>query len=344
MVAFAGCGGGTGRETRSERTPVTSTSRGSTSSSIATTSSTAVRAAASPVGTHAVGVHVEDFVDPTRPTPANGGAPASPERVMPTTVWYPASGDPSGAPVADASPASGGPFPLVVFAHGFDVTPDAYSAVLSRWASAGYVIAAPALPLLRHDAPGGASHADYGRANTADLRFAVDEAIRRAGGQGDLLSGLADPRRVAVSGHSDGEVLAYALVYEPCCRDARVGAAVLLAGNLANARTLPETTGVPVLHVLADLDEYNPYAAAIAFDRQYLPAPSFSLTLRGADHSRSFRDAADPHLAIVARAGVDLLDLAFKDPAGGESRLASDVAAAGDLASLESRDPAPATG
>jgi dienelactone hydrolase len=342
VAAVAGCGGGAGSGSRSQ--PSSTTRPAAISTSSTTTSSTPASFAAVPeaIGSHAVGVHVDELVDASRPTPANGSAPGAPTRAMPTTIWYPAIGDASAAPAADAPPdAGGGPYPLVVFAHGFAVTPETYAELLARWASAGYVVAAPALPLLRGDAPGGASHADYGPANIADLRFAVDEATRRAAGQGDLLSGLADPRRVAVAGHSDGEVLAYALVLEPCCRDPAVGAAVLLAGNLRNARVLPEPTGVPVLHVLAERDEYNPYGDAIAFDREHLPAPSFSVTLHGADHTRAFRDATDPHLAIVALTGVDVLDLAFKDPARAGSKLVNDVAATGGLASLEIRGSVP---
>ena len=104
------------------------------------------------------------------------------------------------------------------------------------------MVVAPAIPLLNGDAPGGASHADYGRANIADLEFAVSEALRRAGTPGDLLAGLVDPSRVAVAGHSDGEVLAYYLAFAPCCHDANVQAVIAMAGNLDNARQLPAPT------------------------------------------------------------------------------------------------------
>src|SRR5437764_796260 len=62
-------------------------------------------------------------------------------RVLTTSVWYPA--------------APGGPFPLVVFAHGYNVTPAPYAGLLQSWARAGYVVAAPTLPLTNPGAGGG---------------------------------------------------------------------------------------------------------------------------------------------------------------------------------------------
>ena len=295
---------------------------------------------------HAVGVRTEDFVDATRPTPPNGGASGSATRTMPTTVWYPAAGPASQPVTPDAPPdAADGPYPLVVFAHGFATVPNTYVELLSRWASAGYVVVAPAIPLLNSDAPGGASHDDYGPANIADLGFAIEEALGRAATATDpafALFALVDRTKVAVAGHSDGEVLAYALAFESCCHDPHVEAAVLLAGNLDNARALPAPTGVPVLHVMADLDEYNAYSKAIEFDRAHLVAPSYSLTLRSAHHAPPFEDPGDPHFDLVARVSVDFLDMALKGAAGGPMRLASDVDAAQDLATLEARSGSPA--
>jgi dienelactone hydrolase len=325
-IALAACGGG-GADRATQGTRPTTTTGPPASSS--TTSAPPHGPTATPIGTYAVGVRTENVVDGSRPTPPNGGAPATPTRSMPTTIWYPATGDPAAGPVPDA-PADGrdGPFPLVVFAHGFANTPSSYADLLARWASAGYVVVAPALPLLNADAPGGPSHTDYGAPNIADFAFVLDHAIA---------AGLGDARRVAVAGHSDGEVLAYALAIEACCHDDRVGAAVLMAGDLGNARSLPAPTGVPVLHVLSDLDEYNPYAAALAFDRMHLAPPSFTMTLRSAAHGAPFEDAGDPHHELVALAGADFLDAFLKETADGPAKLENDVAARPDLATLESR-------
>jgi dienelactone hydrolase len=163
---------------------------------------------------------------------------------MATTVLYPASGPPGTAPTPNAPPAAADRrYPLLVFAHGFDATPALYASLLSRWASAGYVVVAPTVPLLNADAPGGPSHTDFGVPNISDLDFALSEALRRSATPGDPIAGLVDPNRIAVAGHSDGEVLAYAIAFEGCCHDRRVKAVIPMAGNLANAEAAPSATG-----------------------------------------------------------------------------------------------------
>src|SRR5690349_10222493 len=73
--------------------------------------------------------------------------PGARPRVLPTAVWYPAHG-----PAASAGPARG-PFPLVVFAPGYLQCARSYRPLLSAWASAGYVVAAPDFPLTSCRAP-----------------------------------------------------------------------------------------------------------------------------------------------------------------------------------------------
>src|SRR5690242_17340592 len=57
-------------------------------------------------------------------------------------------------------PETQGPQPLVVFAHGFALTPAVYEHLLDAWAHAGYVVAAPVFPLGNADAPGGPTESD----------------------------------------------------------------------------------------------------------------------------------------------------------------------------------------
>ena len=327
-VALAACGGAAGHVARSTTTaPPPSTAPATTTTTLP---------AGLPIGTLGVGTRVDQYVDTSRPTPPNGGAPGAPTRTMATSVWYPASTAAGAAAVANAAPdLVHGPYPLVVFAHGFAVTPGTYAELLARWASAGYVVVAPALPLLNGDAPGGASHADYGPPNIADLDFVLGEALRRAATPGDPLAGLVDATKVAVTGHSDGEVLAYELAFVSCCHDPRVKAAIPMAGDLANARALPTATGVPVLHIMDDHDQYDPYPASIAFDRQSLPTPRQLLTLVAANHLPPFTQPSDPHFDLVARATVDFLDATLKNRPDGLAALQSLVASAPTVAALE---------
>ena len=171
-----------------------------------------------------------------------------------------------------------GPYPVVVFVHGFAVTPRIYAELLSRWASAGYVVVAPAIPLLNGDAPGGASHDDYPTANLADLQFVVGEVLRRSGVSTDVLYRLVDPLRVAVTGHSDGELLADLSGFGSCCRDNRVRSVIAMAGNLGNVNLLPEASGVPLLHMISENDEYDPTVDACwpSIGRTCTPRPTGS--------------------------------------------------------------------
>ena len=100
-----------------------------------TTAASVPGAAAAPEvdRTYSVRTATRTFVDPSRATSANGAFAGAPDRTLPVTFWLP-----------DGS----GPFPLVVFSHGYAVTPDFYAPMLERWAAAGYVVAAPDLATL----------------------------------------------------------------------------------------------------------------------------------------------------------------------------------------------------
>ena len=116
--------------------------------------------------------------------------PAHRSRTLVTSFWL---------------PEWSGHFPLVVFAHGYAVTPDFYAPMLERWAAAGYVVAAPTYPILS-GIPGGASHTDYEQ-TFADTSFVITSVL---GSGGPTRSGShVDADRVAVAGHSDGEVIAF---------------------------------------------------------------------------------------------------------------------------------------
>src|SRR6202043_2294615 len=109
----------------------------------------------------------------------------------------PAGGDPIGAPPARAA----GPFPLIVFGHGFAVTPAPYADLLRAWVRAGYVVAAPVFPLENADAPGGPNEADLPN-QPADMRFVIAGLVAASNADKGLLHGLIDESRIAVAGHS----------------------------------------------------------------------------------------------------------------------------------------------
>ena len=100
-------------------------------------------------------------------------------RPVVTYVRYPAVGAASGVDRPGALPArADGPFPLVVFGHGFAVTPAIYTPLLMAWARAGYVVAAPVFPLENAHAPGGPNEADIVN-QPADVSFVISRMLSR---------------------------------------------------------------------------------------------------------------------------------------------------------------------
>jgi predicted dienelactone hydrolase len=204
--------------------------------------------------------------------------------------------------------------------------------MLERWASAGYVVAAPTYPILS-GVPGGASHVDYEQ-TFADTSFVIGAVLGL--GPGDPIGALVDPARVAAAGHSDGEVIAFGVGFLECCRDPRVRSVVAMAGNLGYAdNPHVRDTGTPILHVMETADEYDPYPESIAWDRANLTAPRWMLTLEGATHVPPYQVPGDPHFELLAAVVVDFLDATLKGHPERLDRLADAVAAAPTLATLE---------
>ncbi len=213
----------------------------------------------------------------------------------------------------------------MLFVHGFALRPATYAPLLERWAAAGYVVAAPAIPLLNRDAPGGPSESDLDAA-PADVAFAFDQVLALSAADGPL-HGFVDPERVVVSGHSDGESVAFALTADPCCRDPRLRGLMAFAGLLDTSGPAPLQTGVPILHLIADGDPYSNYEATVAFDRDRLPGPKLTVTLIGAGHEPPFADPADVHFELVATATLAFLDSVLRGGPDSTARIATLVGA-----------------
>jgi len=244
-------------------------------------------------------------------------------RTLLTYVRYPALGEPGrsdlpGAPAARAE----GPFPLLVFGHGFGVTPALYARLLQSWARAGYVVAAPVFPLENADAPGGPDEADLAN-QPADMRFVISRMLAAAGAGSGPLAGLVDPTRIAVAGQSDGGDTALALAYDPAFRDPRVGATVILSGAEipgAGGFTFPPR-GPPLLATQGTADTINPPSATNAFFA-LARRPKYLLSLLGAEHLPPYSDQ-QPQLTIVERVTIAFLDGYLKHEPGAPRRLLS---------------------
>jgi predicted dienelactone hydrolase len=237
-------------------------------------------------------------------------------RVLTTSVWYPA--------------AAGGPYPLIVFAHGFNVTPASYAPLLQSWAQAGYIVAAPTFPLTNSGAPGGPDESDVVN-QPADIRFVIDQLLAANTKPGPLAE-LIDPNKIGVAGHSDGGITAAAVAYNTCCRDPRISAAVVMAGaemGVPGGSYFPPGSA-PMLAIQGDADHSNNPQNSRQLYNEDGAGPKYLLDLPGASHEGPFMQS-DPAADLVQRATVDFFGRYLKT--GTVSQLAHDAAVPG-LASI----------
>ena len=202
-------------------------------------------------------------------------------------------------------PAAGGPYPLIVFGHGYALTPARYDGLLRGWAQAGYVVAAPVFPLENADAPGGPNESDLVN-QPRDMSFVISRLLVLSGRPKGVLGGKIDPSRLAVAGHSDGAETALAVAYDRRFRDSRVRAAIVLSGAALPGMGPFPKRGPPLLAVQGTADTINAPATTAAFFG-LAQHPKFLLWLLGASHLPPYTDR-QPQLGIVERATIAFLD------------------------------------
>lgn len=271
------------------------------------------------VARFAVGLTVMTLVDNTRSVSLPDGRTVS--RTLVTYVRYPARARPAGSDALNAPPArSAGPFPLIVFGHGFAVTPSLYAGLLNSWARAGYVVAAPVFPLENADAPGGPNESDLPN-QPADMSVVISRLLSADHASSGPLNGLIATREIAVAGQSDGGDSALAVAYDPRYRDPRVGAAMILSGaeipGLGGFQIA--AGGPPLLAVQGTADRTNPPSATNAFYAS-APAPKYRLELLGASHLPPY-STQEPQLGVVERVTIAFLDRYLKHIAQAQQRL-----------------------
>jgi predicted dienelactone hydrolase len=303
--------------------PTAATTVLTTTTTVPTTTSTASKVVAVDASHRwAVGTYLLNLVDTSRPTGPAGSDPGAASRTLPTVVLYPADGAPT-APETPGGTAShlGGPYPLIVFGHGFNSSPARYAGLLHAWAAAGYVVAAPSFPRALEG-----SQLDEGDLNNqpGDMRFVITKMLAASASPGPL-SGLIDPGRIGAAGHSDGADAALGLGYNSCCRDTRVKA--VLVGE-ADEHVFPGGTyfpagSAPLLLTQADQDVLNPppYGQQIFADAR---TPKYLLWLINAQHLEPFT-TDQAHLNVVEQASIDFFDRYLKGRADGLTRLRSDA-------------------
>jgi dienelactone hydrolase len=296
---------------------------------IAGPAAAAAPAARASAHSYAVGEAVIKLVDHSRTVTYPGRRPEP--RALTTVIRYPIAGRPSRADVLGQRPlTSAGPFPLVVFGHGFAVTPATYYRLLHAWAQAGYVVAAPVFPLENAHAPGGPNESDLAN-QPQDMRFVISALLSSRG----PFAGLIDRRAVAVAGQSDGGETALAVAYDRRFEDSRVRAAVILSGaQLPGGLLRPASPGLALLATQGTADTINLPARTYAFV-DAVPRPKFLERLIRAGHLPPYA-GHQPQEGIVERTTTAFLDGYLKRRSGTVTRMrrAGDVAGVGMLTAL----------
>jgi dienelactone hydrolase len=230
LAATAGAGALTAcaAETTTSPTPAPSASPGPTTAS----------ASAAPILASTTGSSLAAQNVTARYTPPPGRAPANAfavgkrvlefsrgaDRPLPTTVWYPATGEvPSSPDPADDAGVAAGRFPLVLFSHGLTSQPGDYEPMLARWAQAGFVVAGPTYPRTSYGA------SDFDATDIVNQPQDASAVLDALLALGDPLRTIIDPDRLAAAGHSGGGITTVGLF--SAHRDERLKAGVVLAGT-----------------------------------------------------------------------------------------------------------------
>lgn len=296
----AGCAAGTG--------PAASTaSTASTAGAITTRAPVSTTTSAAPSHPpYAVGTRVETYEDRTRPTAANRDYPGASTRTIRVRFFAPAGHD--------------GAAPVVVFSHGHNSVPEAFTALFEALARAGYLVVAPAYPLSNRDAPGGATYLDLPN-QPADAKFVLDQVLAGSRRPGHWLEGRADPARIGAAGHSMGGFTTYGLVYNRACGDPRVKAAVVLAsGSGSCPGAYFDTPPRPLLVIHGERDATIPLRVGReSYDRA--PPPKFMMTIVGGTHSGEVRGGTSPAQQAVVNAIVAFFDHALRARPGALAEL-----------------------
>ena len=192
---------------------------------------------------------------------------------------------------ADAPPSPDGPFPLVLFSHGFGSYRLDASTLLRGIASWGFVVAAP--EHIERDRAALVTN-QVQRAPEKDVQVLV-ATIPLVVGAGGVLQGLTDGEKVAAVGHSAGGRAALSALSEPQV-DVAVGWA---AAGRADVPAPPK----PSMNIAAKVDVLVPIEEIRSTYAGLLP-PKRLVVIDGAGHN-SFTD-----LCLSVRNGTDLVGIA----------------------------------
>jgi hypothetical protein len=266
----------------------------------------------------------------------------STSRTLVTEIRYPTAlvaGGP--VEVAGAPPATqSGGYPMVVFAHGYDVTPDTYAPLLDAWTQAGFVVVAPLFPDEKPSAvasqPGTDTEDDLAN-EPADLTF-VTNAILQASANNTsnchIVSGLVEPTEIALAGHSDGATAVGMLAFDHGVdpqgvnyADLRAGidyrSAIIMSGAEDTFQSYADEASHPSLLIIHSLiDRCNPIRNDVKLYDDIHQTNKWFFALRSAHHLPPFDGDDPPAFEAVAAVTIRFLQMSLQAATPSNSLLA----------------------
>lgn len=235
-------------------------------------------------GQFGVGVTTLTLVDTSRPTIENRGAPAQPDRKMDVEVWFPAKA--AAMPEDRDAPfdRSGGPYPLIIFAHGLSAFARQSVQYTTALASHGYIVVAPGFPQSRIGTPGGPRLAAV-LDQPADVTFVIDEMLKLSRTPDGEFAGAIDEGRIGMTGHSLGG-LTTMLTAHGAGRDDRIKAIAPISpvGCLLGPGPVSDAS-IPTMVIGGSIERIvEPATVRRMYDA--VRAPKYDVEIIGADHTR----------------------------------------------------------
>lgn len=227
-----------------------------------------------------------------------------------------------------AEPADGGPFPVILFSHGFAGFPEQSADLTTHLASWGFVVIAPDhVERSLSGLLGTASQGVPAKEDPAVLSASLDAAVADAKADDSPLHGLLDTDEVGVAGHSAGAGAAYRTATTDPRIKAFISYSVGFGGPDGESAEPPPVPDVPGMIMLGDRDGIIPPAESRKVFEAMHP-PKYLVEIAGGGHL-VFSDICligrdqGGLVGLVRQAGLDL-------PAN-LLRLASDGCEKGDL-------------
>ncbi|WP_189195639.1 alpha/beta hydrolase [Micromonospora fulviviridis] len=260
---------------------------------------------------------------PVTAGPTGGGAtsgPSSEATAGPASeaTSGPASSGATSEPVPwPGAPVAAGRFPVVVYSHGLHSLPELHAPLTTRWAAAGFVVAAPTYPRTNLRAR------DFSRADVrnqpADGWRLIRHLVRLDARPGDPLAGHLAVHRFAAAGHSAGGFTTAGMFTSGHPPRLRAGI-VVAGGGMAGSFAGPVA---PLLFVHGGADPIVPESVGQAAYARSL-GPAAFLCLPGQGHGE-YLTPGRPGFAQVLATTTDFLRWTLYDDRRARDRLPVDA-------------------